>query len=44
MAYIGIKERQRIRHEHGKLAETKIKLPSYEMYQAEMTDRLLISI
>jgi hypothetical protein len=44
MVDASIKERQRIRHEPGRLAETKIKLPSYEMYQAEMLDRMLISI
>jgi hypothetical protein len=44
MVDAGIKERQRIRHEPGKLNQTKIKLPSYEMYQAEMLDRMLISI
>ena len=40
----GIQDRQRIRHEPGRLAETSIKLPSYEMYQAEMLDRMLVSI
>lgn len=44
MVDAGIKDRQRIRHEPGKLNQTKIKLPSYEMYQAEMLDRMLISI
>jgi len=40
----GIQDRQRIRHEPGRLNETKIKLPSYEMYQTEMLDRILVSI
>ena len=28
----------------GKIKETKISLPSYEMYQAELLDRLLLSV
>jgi len=40
----GIKEKQQIRNEPGELCETKISITSYEMYSAEMIDRMLISI
>jgi hypothetical protein len=40
----GIKEKQTIRQESGRLNETKISVASYEMYSTEMLDRMLISI
>ena len=39
-----MQSRMKIHMESGRLHETKISLPSYEMYQAELLDRLLLSI
>lgn len=39
-----INARLRINLESGKEKETKINLPSYEMYQTELLDRMLLSI
>lgn len=36
--------RLRINTEAGRIKETKISLPSYEMFQAELLDRMLLSI
>ncbi len=36
--------RVQIRVESGKPKQTDIRIPSYEMYQAELLDRLLLSI
>jgi hypothetical protein len=44
MTDFGIKDKQMIRTESGKLNETKINCASYEMFSTEMIDRLLISI
>ena len=38
------RNRLQIKMESGKEHETKISLPSYEMYQTELLDRLLLSI
>lgn len=39
-----MERRLKIRTESGFIKETKISLPSYEMYQAELLDRMLLSI
>ena len=39
-----VKNRLRINMESGHFKETNISLPSYEMYQAELLDRMLLSI
>ena len=39
-----INNRIKIHAESGQLKETNISLPSYEMYQAELLDRMLLSI
>ena len=39
-----IGERLKIRLESGEAKQTKISLCSYEMYQAELLDRMLLSI
>lgn len=39
-----MQRRLRINMESGQVKETKISLPSYEMYQAELLDRMLLSI
>ena len=44
MAANMIAERLQIRLEPGAAKQTKINIPSYEMYQAELLDRMLLSI
>ena len=39
-----VRERMKIRQHPGRLNQTKINLCSYEMYQVEMLDRMLLSI
>ena len=39
-----MKRRLKIHMDTGNLKETKISLPSYEMYQGELLDRMIISI
>ena len=41
---IGIREKQKIRQQSGKLCKTPINMCSYEMYQTEMLDRNLLSV
>lgn len=41
---VGIKERMKIRQEPGRLNQTRINLSSYEMYQVELLDRMLLSV
>ena len=41
---LGIKERLKIRHDPGELKQTSINLCSYEMYQVELLDRMLLSV
>ena len=36
--------RLKINSESGHMKETNISLPSYEMYQSELLDRMLLSI
>lgn len=44
MAQNKMNSRLKINMESGQLKQTNINLPSYEMYQAELLDRLLLSI
>jgi len=39
-----IKARMQIRQHPGRLSQTRINLCSYEMYQVELLDRMLISV
>ena len=44
MAAEMIADRLKIRLDPGSCKQTKINIPSYEMYQAELLDRMLLSI